>query len=126
MMVVKKEEFENLTQAAFDALPESFQHHLDNVQIVVEDYPSEQTRAAMGLASRASLYGLYEGIPLNKRGTWYGMYPAVPDKITLYQKNIERDARTIAELKDRIRDVLIHEIAHYYGMNEEEVRAAGY
>ena len=72
------------------------------------------------------LLGLYEGIPLNKRGSSYGVYPAVPDKITLYKQNIEQVARTDAGLRAKIRDVLIHEIAHYFGMNEEEVRQAGY
>ncbi|MCW5896325.1 MAG: metallopeptidase family protein [Bacteroidetes bacterium] len=120
------QEFEEVVQEMFDALPEQFRHNLDNVQIVVEEIPSQETTQKMRLRSPADLFGLYEGIPLNKRGTWYGMYPVVPDKITLYRVNIQRGARTSEEVRQRIRDVLIHEIAHYYGMNEEEVRAAGY
>lgn len=124
--MLSTQEFEEVVQEMFDALPEQFRHHLDNIQIVVEEIPSRETSAKMKLRSPADLFGLYEGIPLNKRGTWYGMYPVVPDKITLYRANIQRGTRTDEEVRQRIRDVLIHEIAHYYGMNEEEVRAAGY
>lgn len=125
-MTVTREAFEDLVQQAFDELPAHFQQHMENVSIAVEDEPTRETLIKMGISSQEALLGLYEGIPLNKRGTWYGMYPAVPDRISLYKKNIERGARSIQELRARIRDVLIHEIAHYYGMNEGEVRAAGY
>lgn len=124
--MLSMQEFEDVAQEMFDALPDPFRHNLENVQIVIEKLPSRDTIAMMGLSSTSSLLGLYEGIPLNKRGTWYGMYPVVPDKITLYKTNIERDARDDDDVRQRIREVLIHEIAHYYGMNEEEVRAAGY
>jgi predicted Zn-dependent protease with MMP-like domain len=72
------------------------------------------------------LLGLYEGVPVSKRGIWYGSSPVVPDKITLFRKNIERSLRVGETLKDKIRDVLIHEIAHHFGMDEEEIRRAGY
>lgn len=125
-MTLTREEFEDLVQQAFDELPARFQQNMENVSITVEDEPARETLARMGIRSREELLGLYEGIPLNRRGTGYGMYPAVPDRISLYKRNIERGARTREELQARIRDVLIHEIAHYYGMDEEEVRAAGY
>lgn len=125
-MAFSKEEFENLTQEIFDSLPERFQANMENVRIVIEDEPGNDTVTKMGIHSPNILLGLYEGIPLNKRGGWYGMSPAVPDKISLYKKNIERGAENASEVYERIRRVLIHEIAHYYGMNEVEVRAAGF
>ena len=125
-MALSEEEFEELTQQIFDALPEQFQRNMENVRITVEDEPTRETLTKMNIRSTSDLFGLYEGVPLNKRGTWYGMYPVVPDKISLYKKNIERGAASIDELRVRIRHVLVHEIAHYYGMDEEEVRAAGY
>ena len=125
-MTLSREEFENLTQQVFDALPDLFQQNMENVRIVVEDEPTHETLRKVGLHSSASLLGLYEGVPLNKRGAWYGMYAVVPDKISLYKRNIERGAESIEELTDRIRSVLIHEVAHYYGMSETEVREAGY
>ena len=119
-------EFESIAQAVFDSLPEAFRHNIENVHIVVEDTPELRTMHKAGVRSGALLLGLYEGIPLNKRGTTYGMYPAIPDKITLYKRNIEAVASGEDQLRAKIREVLIHEIAHYFGMNEEEVRNAGF
>jgi len=123
---LKREEFEAVAQEVFDSLPEPFGGTIENVQIVVEDIPDAHVMQKTRIQSPAMLLGLYEGIPLNRRGSAYGAYPTVPDKITLYQQNIESVARTDAALRAKIRDVLIHEIAHYFGMNEEEVRNAGY
>jgi predicted Zn-dependent protease with MMP-like domain len=125
-MTLSREEFEILTQQVFDSLPEHFQQNMENVRVVVENEPSPETLRRMKIQSTSSLLGLYEGVPLNKRGTWYGMYPVEPDKISLYKRNIERGTQTLHELTERIRDTLIHEIAHYFGMSETEVRAAGY
>ncbi len=72
------------------------------------------------------LLGLYEGIPLSKRGSDYGVYPVIPDTITLFQRNIESVSRSEAEVRKRIREVLIHEIGHYFGMTDAEIRKAGY
>jgi predicted Zn-dependent protease with MMP-like domain len=125
-MTLSREGFEDLTQQIFDSLPEQFQHNLENVRIVIEDEPSRETMAKMRIRSPHTLLGLYEGVPLNMRGTGYGMYPFEPDKITLYKTNLESGACSADEIQSRIRDTLIHEIAHYYGMTEKEVRDAGY
>ena len=103
-----------------------FKEALENIGIIVEELPSDEVVRKMKLRSKYDLLGLYEGIPLTKRGSWYGMQPAAPDKITIYQINIERVCRTDEELRRKIKDVVIHEIGHYFGMSEEEVRAAGY
>ncbi|MFA6467769.1 MAG: metallopeptidase family protein [Bacteroidota bacterium] len=118
-----RERFEQIAQDAFDLLPEDFRDRIDNVQIVVEDYPSDD---AIGKAKtdRFSLLGLYQGIPLPHRGQWYGMSATVPDKISLYQKNIESVCRDEEEMELRIREVLFHELGHYFGMNEAQVRSA--
>ncbi len=118
-----RERFEEIAQHAFDSLPEQFTERIDNVQIVIEDFPDEHARHQVR-AGKHSLLGLYQGVPLNFRGTWYGAVPTVPDKITLYQKNIEAVCRTEEEVERRIVEVLFHEIGHYFGMNEREVRAA--
>jgi predicted Zn-dependent protease with MMP-like domain len=123
---MEREEFENVAQTAFDALPAALKEKIENVQIIIEEMPSRETAEKMGMDSTAALLGLYEGIPLTKRGGWYGMTPVLPDRITLYKRNIERVARSEEALRSTIRDVLIHEIAHYYGMDEDEVRRAGY
>ena len=120
------EEFEKVAQEVFDALPAPFRDAIDNVQIVIEDRPSREMGARVGYRPGTLLLGLYEGIPLTKRVTSYGMYAVVPDKITLYRENIRSIAPGDEEVRGVIRDTLIHEIGHYFGMNERQIRAAGY
>jgi predicted Zn-dependent protease with MMP-like domain len=118
-----RQRFEEIAQHAFDSLPEAFKGKVDNVQIVVEDYPSTDA-LSRAHATRSSLLGLYQGVPLPHRGTSYGMYPVGPDKITLYQNNIEAVSTSEKEIEHRIVEVLFHELGHYFGMNEQEVRQA--
>jgi len=110
----------------FDALPEPFRAAFDNVRIIIEDVPGDEPRRRKGYRPGSILLGLYEGIPLTRRGTDYGMYPVVPDTITLYRENILAVARSAEDVPAVIRDTLIHEVGHYFGMNEREIRAAGY
>lgn len=117
------QEFEECAQDVFESLPAVFRTTIDNVRIVVEELPGKSEK---GWRSQGLLLGLYHGIPLNRRGVDYGVYPVLPDTITLYKQNIERVTHSDEELRACIRDVLIHEIGHYYGMSEEEIRRAGY
>ena len=121
-----RKEFEDLVEEAFEGLPEQFRHHIENVRIIVDDVDAPQTRRKVGIRAGSMLLGLYEGVPLNKRGEGYGMYPVVPDTITLFQRNIESVARSEAAVRRSVREVLIHELGHYFGMSEEEIRNAGY
>lgn len=118
-----RSEFEDIVQEAFDLLPDDFRSKIENVRITVEEYPSDEVLSGVN-AGRYSLLGLYQGIPLNKRGTWYGMAPTVPDTIYLYQKNIEAQTHDLVRLRRKIAEVLFHELGHYFGMNEREVRQA--
>ncbi len=87
-MTIDKEDFESIADEIFHTLPETIRAKIDNVHIVVEDLPGSESLKKVGIRSNNMLLGLYEGIPLNRRGTAYGMYPVVPDKITLFKKNI--------------------------------------
>lgn len=118
-----RERFEEIAQEAYDSLPADFLDRVDNVQIVVEDYPSDDALDRVR-ATKYSLLGLYQGIPLTHRGQWYGMSATVPDKISLYQKNIEAVCRDDEEIEARIREVLFHELGHYFGMDERQIRSA--
>ncbi|MGH2568213.1 MAG: metallopeptidase family protein [Bacteroidota bacterium] len=118
-----RERFEQIAQSAFDSLPRLFTDKVENVHVVVEDYPSEEEAGKHG-GARDRLLGLYQGVPLPYRGTWYGAAPTVPDKITLYQKNIEAVCGNEEEVERRIVEVLFHELGHYFGMNEKQVRQA--
>lgn len=119
-------EFERIAEEVYDMLPEGFKARIENLRIVVEDLPGNEQLRKVGATSPYSLLGLYQGIPLNYRNTGYGTYPIVPDTITLFKRNIESVVRQESEVREKIREVLIHEIAHYFGMTEEEIRLAGY
>jgi len=121
-----RKEFEDLVQEAFDELPERFRQEIENVRIIVDDVETPRIRRNVGIRAGSMLLGLYEGVPLNRRGEGYGMYPVVPDTITLFQRNIESVVRGVLELRRCVREVLIHELGHYFGMSEEEIRSAGY
>ena len=123
---MEREAFEKIAEQAFEGLPEQFREAIENVGVVIEEYPDEELVHKMRLRSKHHLLGLYQGVPLPLRGTWYGMTAIAPDKISLYQKNIEAVCRTEREIIDKIHEVLIHEVGHYFGMSEEEIRAAGF
>jgi predicted Zn-dependent protease with MMP-like domain len=118
-----REKFENIAEEVFEGLPKLFGDKIDNVHITVEDYPSDDVMHKMHV-SKTTLLGLYQGIPLTHRGTWYGTNPTTPDKISLYQANIEAVCQNDEEVSDRIREVLLHELGHYFGMSESEIRNA--
>ena len=121
-MELSREDFEELAEEAFDVLPDRFRDAVDNVEIVVEDRPAREDREQFG--GSGSLLGLYKGIPLTRRGVWYGTYPTLPDRIYLYQKNIEAICRSRADVKRQVYATLYHELGHYFGMNESEIRQA--
>ncbi|MBI4811330.1 MAG: metallopeptidase family protein [Ignavibacteriales bacterium] len=121
-----RSDFEKIVEQAFEKLPEKFKQAVENVGIIVEDYPNDEIVQKMNLPSKRHLLGLYQGIPFTHRGSWYGMTPVVPDKISLYQMNIESISRTEEDIERKIIEVLIHEIGHYFGMSEDEIREAGY
>ena len=120
------EEFEATAQKVFDALPVPFRDAIDNVRIIVEDVPGGERMRLKGYRPGTLLLGLYEGVPLTRRGIDYGVAPVLPDTITLYRRNIEAVAAAPGEIPGIIRDTLIHEIGHYFGMSEKQIRAAGY
>jgi predicted Zn-dependent protease with MMP-like domain len=118
-----REKFEDIADKVYESLPKLFGDRIDNVHISVEDYPSEEIMR-LTHSGKTSLLGLYQGIPLNHRGTWYGASPTTPDKIYLFQSNIEAVCQDDEEISERIKEVLLHELGHYFGMNESEIRNA--
>ncbi|MCZ6623259.1 MAG: metallopeptidase family protein [Deltaproteobacteria bacterium] len=108
-----------------DRLPEEFRSRLHNVEIVIEQRPEKNQLVAMGLdPQRDVLYGLYEGTPLPERSSVYP--PILPDKITIFSEPLIRDYQDPAELRKQIGITLIHEIAHYFGIDEKEIEKLGY
>jgi len=119
-------EFERIAQEEYETLPDGFKTRIENLRIVIEDLPGSEQLKAVGATSPYSLLGLYQGVPLNHRNTGYGSYPIVPDTITLFKQNIESVVCRESDVPQKVREVLIHEIAHYFGMTEDEIRLAGY
>lgn len=113
-----RELFEELVAKAVDELPEEFRVGLENVDVVVQDCPSKKQLARIGRGM--TLLGLYEGVPQTKRTQGYGM--VLPDRIVIFQKPIQDQCRSQAEIEAEIGRVVRHEIAHHFGMGEEELR----
>ncbi|MCX7995421.1 MAG: metallopeptidase family protein [candidate division WOR-3 bacterium] len=107
---MKRERFEEIVHESLKKLPRLLRNRLINVEIIVEDEPVAQK----------NLLGLYQGIPLKKRGFWYGN--VLPDKIIIFKTNIERLAGDEKEIKNLVYEVLLHEIGHYLGFDEEDLQ----
>lgn len=118
---MEREEFAELVRQAVKSLPRFFRQKMENISIVVEDYPSLDDQARTG-AGRRALLGLYQGVPLRRRSVWQSQ--VMPDKITIYQANIEASAQTPEAVSRLVREVVMHEIGHYFGLSEEELRQA--
>jgi len=115
-----RESFEWLVAKAVDSLPDEFSTKLENIDVVVEEQPTPSQLAEVGLKRGETLLGLYQGVPLTKRGRHYGL--VVPDKITIFQKPIEAKCRYDAEIMTEIRRVVQHEIAHHFGIGDARLR----
>lgn len=119
MQFLSDEEFDRLITKAMDELPQKYIEGLDNVAIVYADEPTDEQKVKMKLDNHHLLLGLYEGIPLTQRGSGYTF--VLPDKITLFKNQILATVRDEAELFERIKRTLWHEIAHYYGLNHARI-----
>ena len=104
---------------ALASLPEFFRQKMQNVAIVIEDEPTPRQVAT----HRKQVLGLYQGVPLADRTHLYGM--VLPDKITIFQKNIKRACRSEEEIKDLVNQTVRHEIAHHFGITDQRLRDLG-
>jgi predicted Zn-dependent protease with MMP-like domain len=111
-----RESFELLVAKAVDGLPEEFLERLENVDVVVEDYPTPNQLLKLGLEPGETLLGLYEGVPRTRRGGHYGLVP--PDKITIFQRSIEAKCRYGGNISAEVQRVVKHEIAHHFGISD--------
>jgi predicted Zn-dependent protease with MMP-like domain len=108
--------FRALVQDAIDSLPDEFLHFMENVDVVVQRFPTRRQLAAVGLKSRYSLLGLYEGTPLTERGSAYSL--VLPDKVTIFQAPILAICATDEDIRQEIQDTVIHELGHHFGIDE--------
>jgi predicted Zn-dependent protease with MMP-like domain len=119
--------FVQITAEALDSLPQEFRQRLRNVAVLVEDYPQGQgPRDRTGRPRKLPpapgrlLLGIYVGVPLTQRSVFN--IPTGPDHIVLYQKNIEAVCRGEQEIREQIRRTVIHEVGHYFGLDEEQLK----
>ena len=113
------EEFEELADKAVKSLPKFFKDKMQNIVVTVAAAPNPAQTRKFG----SGLLGLYEGVPILDRGTNYS--GAMPDKITLFQKNIEGRSPDPEAIDKEVRHVVMHEIAHHFGMTDEELIQKG-
>ena len=117
---MERERFEALVVKAVDNLPPEFRRKLENVDIVVEDWPTGRQLRQAKLKRPEALLGLYQGVPQTRRGRGYGL--VLPDKITIFQKPVEAQCRSGDEIEAKIEEVVRHEIAHHFGLDEKTLR----
>ncbi|MFL5404329.1 MAG: metallopeptidase family protein [Myxococcales bacterium] len=112
-----RRQFEALVDKALRKLPKKFRQRISNIAVVVEGWADDETLADMGIEPPDTLYGLYRGIDLTRRDSSYGN--VMPDVITIYQGPIEEDAVDEAEMAEIVRETVVHELGHYFGLDDE-------
>ena len=119
-----REEFEKLVHDALIDLPKEFKDKLENVDVVIEEGVDMDMVKQLGLGAKGRLLGLYQGVPLKDRTHYYGM--VMPDKITLYKQNIEHSCEAGGlDIREEIRHVIQHEIAHHFGISDKRLKDLG-
>ena len=118
MSNLKRARFSRLVARALDELPAEFRDRLRNVDVVVLDEPRDEQRPDDG----SELLGLYEGVPLTGRGSGE---PYLPDRISIFRGPIERISASPRRQADIVRDTVVHEIAHHFGISDERLRELG-
>ena len=118
-MRLPKEEFVRLAKQAVDSLPERFLECMENVSIDVQPEPSAEVLEKAGVEDRRDLLGWYDGVPLTEKSV-DALYD-LPEVILIYQRNLERICESRAEVVEEIRLTVLHEIAHHFGLEDDEM-----
>lgn len=114
-----REKFESFVEEALAKIPRKFKNRLENVAFLVEDRPKREVFGRTGRPPLSAILGTYHGVPYKYRGPFYGNMP--PDVIVIYQKPIEARCRNEEDVRKMVKEVVLHEIGHYFGMSEEEL-----
>jgi len=116
---MKRDHFVKVVEETLDTLPEEFRSRIQNVAVLVEDLSPHQPSSQPG-TQRRLLLGIFHGVPTTKKSVFD--LPSGPDHIVLYQKNIEAVCSSEAEVREQIRLTVIHELGHYFGLTEEQLK----
>ncbi len=118
------EYFHALVEEALESLPEEIARAMDNVDVVVEFWPTQEQLLSAGVTpGQGTLFGLYQGVPLTRRNRAYTLTP--PDKITIFQGPITAVRKTDEAIRAQVRRTVIHEIAHHFGIDDDRLRELG-
>ncbi|MGB2600554.1 MAG: metallopeptidase family protein [Candidatus Omnitrophota bacterium] len=120
---MKREEFEKLVIKALEDLPRVFKDRLENVDVVVEDEPTTEQAGAVDVSHRRMVLGIYHGVPLVRRSHYYGM--VMPDKVSIFQKNIERACKNKEDIVRLVSHTVQHELAHHFGISDQRLKDLG-
>jgi len=123
-MHLSEEEFEAVVDQAIQSIPAGFDCYLEDLVVDVEDMPDRATCEQLGVGDPRSLLGLYRGTPLTNRNV-QAPY-RYPERIVIYQRNIERVCRSKRRMLAQIRKTVLHEIGHHFGLTEHQLRELGY
>lgn len=123
-MRLSRRKFEVLVLKALESIPDLIRERMQNVDLVIEDWPTDEQLVALGMEPDELLFGLYEGTPLIERGITVD--PLLPDKITIFQGPLEDACETDREIEEEIRKTVVHEVAHHFGIDEERLEELGY
>lgn len=116
---MEREKFEKFVEEALSKIPKKFKKLLQNLAVIVEEKPSREIYKSTGSSVFSTILGLYHGVPFKHRGPFYGNLP--PDVIVIYQEPIENICHSEEEMGRKIREVVFHEIGHYFGLSEKEL-----
>ena len=114
---MNRRRFEALVEKSLRKLPKPFRDKVANIAVVVEDWADDETLAEMGIEPPDTLYGLYQGVDITQRDSTYGN--VLPDVITIYQGPIEEDAADEADMAEIVRETVMHELGHYFGLDDD-------
>jgi predicted Zn-dependent protease with MMP-like domain len=118
---MERERFTRLVEQVLDSLPTQFRERIHNLAIMVEDRPPKSaSRRRPGTARPGLVLGIYQGVPATQRSVFD--LPHGPDRIVLYQKNIEAVCSNEAEIRHEVRQTVLHELGHYFGMDESQLK----
>ncbi len=124
MIRITDEEFEVLAFEAIESLPNELKQRLTDLVIEIEAMPDRATAGSLGLRSRRRLLGLFHGVPLTEQCV--ADQARMPSRITIYRDNIRRICRTRAQIVRQVRQTVLHEIGHHFGLGEADLRDLGY
>lgn len=117
---MEREKFEKYVEEALSKIPKKFKKYIQNLAVIIEETPSREIYRQTRSSLFSSILGLYHGIPFKHRGPYYGNLP--PDVIVIYKKPIEDICRSEEEIRKKVKEVVFHEIGHYFGLKDDELR----